>query len=228
MFLRLIGVYLICVIPVCIWNTVIPENQLKNTVNQVWGILIYCLYWLQYALNHFIYFYASPRYGKAFKQLWCKLTCQTVEPRHHRGFRRIRAPNRIYIISQHVPVANVDSSGTTSCIEYRPFSAIDISTNESLVTLRRLFEQDQEHHTSSFTDDSCSILSSSILRSFSDQIPRVRTISEASDWSFSVMRRESKTFTDGTEQIVFPRRTRKTSSMILTEPHLDKIRKNSI
>ncbi|KAF2362243.1 G protein-coupled receptor rhodopsin-like, partial [Trinorchestia longiramus] len=65
---RLIFVYLVCVVPICVWNVIIPENELGEPCNQIWGIYLYLIYWLQYAINNFIYALSLPRYGNAAKQ----------------------------------------------------------------------------------------------------------------------------------------------------------------
>ena len=107
MTLRLIFVYLFCVIPICIWNIMFsvrgqsPEDNMALS-----GILLYCLYWLQYGINWIIYFFNNPRYRRAFKQLISCILRKDLKPIRQyprQMLRRTKLPNRIFIVSDRVP-----------------------------------------------------------------------------------------------------------------------------
>ena len=200
MLLKVIGLYLITVIPVCIWNIVVPEEKWSKQNYRIWGILIYCLYWLQYGVNHLIYFYACPKYGKAFHQLWRRLTCRSVEPQLRRKLRSVHVPRTIYVISNEVPMENIDSPACISCIEYRLVSGRDLSGNESMVTFRHLFDQEREISLITLSEASCSIIYSSIVCNLSEETLRNRTVSQSSDWSFSDEPNETVTSLDSNLQ----------------------------
>lgn len=72
---RLLFVYLVCVIPICVFNLAEAPNpgMHKNT-----GIIVYCIYWLQYCINNFIYVVSNGRYRRAYFQFLCWITCRPV------------------------------------------------------------------------------------------------------------------------------------------------------
>ena len=102
-------VYLFCVIPVCIWDILFSVNEHATGDNMaVSGILLYCLYWLQYGINWIFYFFNNPRYRRAFKQLISCMLRKKLKPIRHyphkiRISRRINLSNRIFIVSDKVP-----------------------------------------------------------------------------------------------------------------------------
>lgn len=79
LIVMLLTLYLVCVIPVCIYNVVISEEDLGKRDNQIIGISLYCLYWMQYGLNNFIYVVSNEKYRNAYRQLFCFLLCKDVE-----------------------------------------------------------------------------------------------------------------------------------------------------
>lgn len=98
-YVRLIGLFLICVIPICIWNITISENKLITPVNQILGIILYCIYWQQYLLNCLIYFFDSPNYQNACGQLFARITCREIIPKIEPNVRRSTFPCDTYVIS---------------------------------------------------------------------------------------------------------------------------------
>ncbi|XP_018007309.1 uncharacterized protein LOC108665098 [Hyalella azteca] len=95
---KLIFVYLVCVVPVCVWNGAIPEDELGKPCNQILGIYIYCFYWIQYAANNFIYARSIPRYSKAAKQLLHAVIPCYFRPDEH-SFNLKKAPKRELVVS---------------------------------------------------------------------------------------------------------------------------------
>ncbi|XP_063850146.1 G-protein coupled receptor moody-like isoform X2 [Scylla paramamosain] len=72
---RLLFVYLVCVIPICVFNLVeIPKPGAHKNA----GIVMYCIYWLQYCINNFIYVVSNGRYRRAYFQFLCWITCRPV------------------------------------------------------------------------------------------------------------------------------------------------------
>ncbi|MPC69320.1 hypothetical protein E2C01_063542 [Portunus trituberculatus] len=72
---RLLFVYLVCVIPICIFN--LMEGP-KPGAHKDAGIVVYCIYWLQYCINNFIYVVSNGRYRRAYFQFLCWITCRHV------------------------------------------------------------------------------------------------------------------------------------------------------
>ena len=72
---RLLFVYLVCVIPICVFNLCEAPNP---GVHKDAGIVVYCLYWLQYCINNFIYVVSNGRYRRAYLQFLCWITCRRV------------------------------------------------------------------------------------------------------------------------------------------------------
>ena len=72
---RLLSVYLVCVIPICVFN--LMEGP-KPGAHKDAGIVVYCIYWLQYCINNFIYVVSNGRYRRAYFQFLCWITCRPV------------------------------------------------------------------------------------------------------------------------------------------------------
>ncbi|XP_071536995.1 protein trapped in endoderm-1-like [Panulirus ornatus] len=60
--LGLVILYLVCILPVALYNIIGQDGQWKEL-----GILLYCLYWLQYVANTIIYVMSSARYRMALR-----------------------------------------------------------------------------------------------------------------------------------------------------------------
>lgn len=71
----LLSVYLLCVLPICVFN---PYELLTPSEHKDAGIALYCLYWLQYCVNNFIYVVSNGRYRCAYYQFLCWVTCRSV------------------------------------------------------------------------------------------------------------------------------------------------------
>lgn len=74
---KLLFVYLVCVIPVCVFNLYEAPNPGKH---KDVGIALYCLYWMQYCVNNFIYVVSNGRYRCAYYQFLCWVTCRRPLP----------------------------------------------------------------------------------------------------------------------------------------------------
>ncbi|XP_042218880.1 G-protein coupled receptor moody-like [Homarus americanus] len=72
---ELLMVYLVCVIPICVYNI-----SLGNKVNKhkEVGIVLYCIYWLQYCINNFIYVVSNEKYRSAYCQFLSFLLCREI------------------------------------------------------------------------------------------------------------------------------------------------------
>ena len=119
LIVKLIMVYLICVIPVCVYNIVflliqdeLESEKLKDI--QCLGVYLYAIYWLQYTVNHIIYVKSSDKFKSALTQLlylifYCKfkrpsiLTNQFKENERSLHHRRNTEPEICYTISQEIP-----------------------------------------------------------------------------------------------------------------------------
>lgn len=78
LIMLLLTLYLVCVIPVCIYNVVIHESELGETRNQIIGIALYCLYWVQYAANNFIYVVSNEKFRNVYRQFFSMLLCRDI------------------------------------------------------------------------------------------------------------------------------------------------------
>ncbi|XP_050710973.1 uncharacterized protein LOC126995459 isoform X2 [Eriocheir sinensis] len=72
---KLLSVYLVCVIPVCVFNLCEGSNPGRH---KDIGIFLYCIYWPQYCVNNFIYVVSNGRYRCAYYQFLCLVTCRRV------------------------------------------------------------------------------------------------------------------------------------------------------
>lgn len=95
---KLLFVYLVCVIPICVFNLCEVPGKHKET-----GIALYCLYWLQYCVNNFIYVVSNGRYRCAYYQFLCWATCR------HVPFPAIPS---LHCQQRHCHVYNIQSSST--------------------------------------------------------------------------------------------------------------------
>ncbi|XP_068238145.1 protein trapped in endoderm-1-like [Palaemon carinicauda] len=66
LILALLFTFLICVIPICVYNIVC---LIRNESHVTLGIFIYMVYWIQYDVNVFLYVARNENFRKAFKQL---------------------------------------------------------------------------------------------------------------------------------------------------------------
>ncbi|RXG58754.1 hypothetical protein Avbf_14985, partial [Armadillidium vulgare] len=78
LIMLLLTLYLVCVIPVCIYNVVIHESELGETKNQIIGIALYCLYWIQYAANNFIYVVSNEKFRNVYRQFFSMILCRDI------------------------------------------------------------------------------------------------------------------------------------------------------
>ncbi|XP_076059220.1 uncharacterized protein LOC143035904 [Oratosquilla oratoria] len=64
MILGVLFVYLVCVIPICIYNVMFCHSFQREL-----GVILYCLYWVQYMANNFIYVVSNDKHRSAYCQL---------------------------------------------------------------------------------------------------------------------------------------------------------------
>ena len=76
---KLLTLFLISVLPMCIWNSAIPYEDLGQKTNQIIGLFLYCLYWSVYGANYFLYVFACNKFRQARKQFLSWITCQKIE-----------------------------------------------------------------------------------------------------------------------------------------------------
>lgn len=69
LLLALLFLYLVCVIPICVYNVVslVPK---KGRPNVPLGIAIFMVYWIQYGVNFLVYAASNANYRKAYKQFF--------------------------------------------------------------------------------------------------------------------------------------------------------------
>lgn len=96
--LRLILVYLVCVVPMCLLNIFTPEGELGGNSVRFWSIAIYCLYWLQYGINHIVYFHSHSQFREALKQF----VNRAIRRRMSR-VNDLRLHERVPTVSETVP-----------------------------------------------------------------------------------------------------------------------------
>lgn len=115
MIVKLLFVYLVCVIPICVYNTVsITDPPPAKEV----GIVLYCIYWLQYCVNNFIYVVSNEKYRCAYCQFVSFILCQKISP-PGRPIHQAHRGQRIFSISgQNLRVPRDPRFRTPSeCIE---------------------------------------------------------------------------------------------------------------
>ncbi|XP_066965135.1 protein trapped in endoderm-1-like [Macrobrachium rosenbergii] len=66
LILALLFIFLICVIPICVYNLVCLVRKESHVAL---GIFIYMVYWIQYGVNVFLYVARNGNFRRAFKQL---------------------------------------------------------------------------------------------------------------------------------------------------------------
>ncbi|XP_071537525.1 protein trapped in endoderm-1-like [Panulirus ornatus] len=96
LIVKLLFVYLVCVIPICLYNiSMKPEGDNYKEI----GIVIYCIYWLQYCINNFIYVVSNEKYRNAYCQFVSFLLCRTIPQEPLPGAERRNYGQRVYSIS---------------------------------------------------------------------------------------------------------------------------------
>ncbi|CAL4235810.1 unnamed protein product, partial [Meganyctiphanes norvegica] len=75
--LRLLLVYIVCVIPICVFNIIQTITCFAKPLKDV-GIFLYCIYWLQYCINNLIYVVSNDKYRFAYKQFIALLRCSKI------------------------------------------------------------------------------------------------------------------------------------------------------
>ncbi|XP_063586370.1 melatonin receptor type 1B-like [Penaeus indicus] len=97
---RLLIVFLVCVIPICLYNVIIKDDApLHETVPEL-GIVLYCIYFLQYCINNFIYVVCFEKYRCAYYQFLCFILCRKVKPLTPVKTLPLRTSDQVYTISR--------------------------------------------------------------------------------------------------------------------------------
>ncbi|XP_071536879.1 protein trapped in endoderm-1-like isoform X2 [Panulirus ornatus] len=81
--LALLLLFLLCVIPVCVYNVEVMTTGYRNVPL---GISIFMIYWTQYGVNFLVYAASNVNYRKAYKKFFKLLVenaRQTLKARHH-------------------------------------------------------------------------------------------------------------------------------------------------
>lgn len=168
--IRLIAVYLVCVIPICVWNVGIGERNLGAPCYQILGIFLYCLYWMQYAINNFIYAFSLPKYKQAARQLLAAILCRDTRTPKRLVYRRNRvlavvrpivsvisiehcSEDQLHSNCSHAKCSSVNvidehssaSNKSTSVIISLHFPPTRGCTSETQITTDYVIEEDNPH-----------------------------------------------------------------------------------
>nr|XP_053650580.1 neuropeptide CCHamide-1 receptor-like [Cherax quadricarinatus] len=92
---KLLLVYLVCVIPVCVYNISLGDDVSQK---KELGIVLYCIYWFQYCINNFVYVVSNERYRNAYWQFLCFMLCREIPWVPPPG-ARIKRKSQVFAIS---------------------------------------------------------------------------------------------------------------------------------
>ncbi|XP_037783792.1 G-protein coupled receptor moody-like [Penaeus monodon] len=97
---RLLIVFLVCVIPICLYNIIFVRDNvsLHETIPEL-GIVLYCIYFLQYYINNFIYVVCFEKYRCAYYQFLCFILCRKVKAVTPVKTLPLRPSDQVYTIS---------------------------------------------------------------------------------------------------------------------------------
>ncbi|CAL4126134.1 unnamed protein product [Meganyctiphanes norvegica] len=82
---RLLFVYIICILPMCIFN-IIQTYRCFNPKYIELNIVLYCIYFIQYFANNFIYALGNKKYRYAYKQFYAFVCCSEMPVPMQRAF----------------------------------------------------------------------------------------------------------------------------------------------
>ncbi|KAL7634084.1 UNVERIFIED_CONTAM: hypothetical protein RMT77_015412 [Armadillidium vulgare] len=74
----MLTLFLVCVIPKCIYNVAIREDEFGEKKNQKIGIAMYCLCFVHYVANNFIYVISNEKYRNIYRQFFCMILCRDI------------------------------------------------------------------------------------------------------------------------------------------------------
>ena len=175
--IKLIMIYLVCVIPMCIYNIVfvlIQDNLDGEELERVQclGIYLYCIYWLQYSINNFVYVFSSDKFKNALFQLLnfifcCKLnkppTMSSQLSLHGRSLHHRRnntVPENCYSISQQITNAQRIKTPSESTIDLEEETSPRNEENKTLsFGVKSSFSS-----TKSLISDNCQLRSFRIIK----------------------------------------------------------------
>lgn len=177
-YLRLISLFLICVIPICIWN-ITQKNQMA-------GILIYCIYYQQYCLNCLIYFFALPNYQKACGQLLARIMCREIVPKMKPTGRKLDIVCDVFSI----PIADQNNIS----VKYDPKDSTrsDTAKQPSRFSRNSVKYSKRFSNANSFTDIDKKFVLKRCVRITQDSV--------SSQWSFSQFSMSSELSLNGISQ----------------------------
>lgn len=101
MIVRLLFVFLICVIPISLYNIILirDDSTLQETIPEL-GIVLYSIYFLQYGINNFIYVVCSEKYRNAYYQLLCFILCREVTAVRPTRTLPVRRSDQVFTIAK--------------------------------------------------------------------------------------------------------------------------------
>ncbi|CAL4080308.1 unnamed protein product, partial [Meganyctiphanes norvegica] len=74
---RILVVFIICIFPLRIFNIVQTVWCFKEPLREL-SITFYCIYWIQYCANNFIYVLSNKKYRFAYKQFLAFVSCSDI------------------------------------------------------------------------------------------------------------------------------------------------------
>lgn len=74
----ILTLFLVCVIPKCIYNVAIHDSEFGEKRNKKIGIAVYCLYFVHYVANNFIYVVSNEKFRNIYHQFFCMILCREI------------------------------------------------------------------------------------------------------------------------------------------------------
>ncbi|XP_045599568.1 compound eye opsin BCRH2 [Procambarus clarkii] len=94
---KLLFVYLVCVIPICVYNISLGDNVSEK---KELGIVLYCIYWSQYCINNFIYVVSNEKYRSAYCQFLYFLLCREIpKVALHPAAKKVAQSQQVFTVS---------------------------------------------------------------------------------------------------------------------------------
>ncbi|CAL4096692.1 unnamed protein product, partial [Meganyctiphanes norvegica] len=146
--LRLLFVSIICISPICIFNIVQIVTCFNNPLRGL-SVFLYCVYWIQYCANSFIYALSNKNYWFAYKQFLAYICCSDIpvpasmvsplrgnQNIHNRSNHQlsIQPQPRVKTISEHIHGPSLDSAEIPNP---DTASLASVITSDSIITYDR-------------------------------------------------------------------------------------------
>ncbi|RXG74026.1 hypothetical protein Avbf_00885, partial [Armadillidium vulgare] len=74
----ILTLFLVCIIPKCIYNVAIHDSEFGEKRNKKIGIAVYCLYFVHYVANNFIYVVRNEKFRNIYHQFFCMILCREI------------------------------------------------------------------------------------------------------------------------------------------------------